>query len=96
MNRKALRAFFAAQIDAAKKDAATPAFKPVRDVPNSGNWRSADPKNVGEFCGVGFWFARRVQRDIKIPIGLVPYVQSLLLARYLRGDLDAYPPFLMK
>lgn len=32
----------------------------------------------------------------KVPWGLVPYVQSLLLARYLRGDLDAYPPFLWK
>ncbi|HOJ00266.1 MAG TPA: type I-C CRISPR-associated endonuclease Cas1c [Anaerolineaceae bacterium] len=29
----------------------------------------------------------------KIMFGLVPYVQALLLARYLRGDLDAYPPF---
>lgn len=29
----------------------------------------------------------------KIPFGLIPYVQALLLARYLRGDLDAYPPF---
>ena len=28
----------------------------------------------------------------KIPWGLVPYVQSLLLARSLRGDLDDYPP----
>lgn len=32
----------------------------------------------------------------KIPWGLVPYVQALLLARYLRGDVDAYPPFLWK
>lgn len=32
----------------------------------------------------------------KITWGLVPYVQSLLLARYLRGDLDEYPPFLWK
>lgn len=32
----------------------------------------------------------------KIPWGLVPYLQALLLARYLRGDLDAYPPFLWK
>ena len=32
----------------------------------------------------------------KLPWGLVPYVQSLLLARYLRGDLDDYPPFLWK
>ncbi len=28
--------------------------------------------------------------------GLVPYFQALLLARYLRGDLDEYPPFLWK
>lgn len=32
----------------------------------------------------------------KVPWGLVPYVQALLLARYLRGDLDDYPPFLWK
>lgn len=32
----------------------------------------------------------------KMPWGLVPYMQALLLARYLRGDLDAYPPFLWK
>ncbi len=32
----------------------------------------------------------------KISIGLLPYVQALLLARHLRGDLDAYPPFFWK
>lgn len=32
----------------------------------------------------------------KLPWGLVPYMQALLLARFLRGDLDAYPPFLWK
>ena len=32
----------------------------------------------------------------KIEIGLLPHAQALLLARYLRGDLDAYPPFLLK
>jgi len=32
----------------------------------------------------------------KVEWGLVPYVQALLLARFLRGDLDAYPPFLWK
>ena len=32
----------------------------------------------------------------KIPWGLVPYVQALLLARTLRGDLEAYPPFFWK
>lgn len=28
----------------------------------------------------------------RIAFGLVPHVQAMLLARYLRGDLDAYPP----
>ena len=32
----------------------------------------------------------------KIPRGLVPHVQALLLSRFLRGDLDGYPPFLWK
>jgi len=32
----------------------------------------------------------------KVALGLVPYVQALLLARYVRGDLDAYPSFFWK
>lgn len=32
----------------------------------------------------------------KLPWGLVPYVQALLLARFIRDDLDEYPPFLWK
>lgn len=32
----------------------------------------------------------------KLAWGMIPYIQALLLARYLRGDLDAYPPFLWK
>ena len=32
----------------------------------------------------------------KIEWGMVPHAQAMLLARYLRGDLDEYPPFLWK
>lgn len=32
----------------------------------------------------------------KIEIGLIPHAQAMLLARYLRGDLDGYPPFFWK
>ena len=32
----------------------------------------------------------------KVEWGMVPYVQSMLLARFLRGDLDGYPAFLWK
>jgi len=32
----------------------------------------------------------------KIQLGLLPYVQALLFARFIRGDLDNYPVFFMK
>lgn len=34
--------------------------------------------------------------DEKAPLGLVPYLQAQMLARHLRGDLDAYPPWFWK
>lgn len=48
------------------------------------------------------WQNRRQERishpflDDKIEWGLVPYAQALLLARAIRNDLDAYPPFMWK
>ena len=48
------------------------------------------------------WQARKKEMIVhpylneKIPIGLLPYAQSMLLARYLRGDLDDYPVFLIR
>jgi CRISPR-associated protein Cas1 len=47
------------------------------------------------------WQSRKKEEIIhpylkeKIQIGLLPYSQSMLLARYLRGDLDDYPVFLI-
>ena len=32
----------------------------------------------------------------KAPLGLMPQLQAQLLARHLRGELDAYPPFVWK
>lgn len=32
----------------------------------------------------------------RVAAGLLPFVQAQLLAKHLRGDLDAYPPFLVK
>lgn len=34
--------------------------------------------------------------DEKIEWGMIPYVQAMLLARSIRGDLDEYPPFFWK
>ena len=48
------------------------------------------------------WHKRKQEEIIhpflkeKIKIGLIPYVQAMLLARYLRGDLDGYPAFIWK
>ena len=48
-------------------------------------------------------YQKRKQEEIQHPflgeqveVGLLPFVQAMLLARYLRGDLDGYPPFLWK
>ena len=32
----------------------------------------------------------------KMATGMLAHCQALLLARHLRGDLDAYPPYLMQ
>jgi CRISPR-associated protein Cas1 len=34
--------------------------------------------------------------DEKIEVGLIPYAQALLMARYMRGDIECYPPFFSK
>jgi len=48
-------------------------------------------------------YQNRKQEEIKHPflnekvaVGLLPYIQALLLSRYLRGDMDAYAPFLWR
>ncbi|MBO6308173.1 MAG: type I-C CRISPR-associated endonuclease Cas1 [Oribacterium sp.] len=51
---------------------------------------------------IEYWQKRKYEElkhpylNEKLEWGMLPYVQSLLLARYIRGDLDAYPPFLWK
>ncbi len=48
-------------------------------------------------------YQKRKQEEIqhpflgeKVAIGLLPHCQAMLLSRYLRGDLDGYPPFIWK
>ncbi len=48
-------------------------------------------------------YQKRKQEEIthpfieeKVPLGLLPYVQALLLSRYLRGDIDGYPPYIWR
>lgn len=46
---------------------------------------------------------QRKQKEIEHPflkekhkVGLLPYIQATLLSRYIRGDLESYPPFLIR
>jgi CRISPR-associated protein Cas1 len=48
-------------------------------------------------------YQKRKQEELRHPflgedmaIGLVPHIQARLLARYIRGELDGYPPFFWK
>lgn len=48
-------------------------------------------------------YQKRKQEEIqhpflqeKVPFGIVPHIQAMLLARFIRGDLDGYPSFLWK
>lgn len=48
-------------------------------------------------------YQKRKQEEIehpflkeKVSVGILFYVQALLMARYLRGDMDNYPPFIWK
>jgi CRISPR-associated protein Cas1 len=34
--------------------------------------------------------------DEGVELGLLPHAQALLLARHLRGDMQNYPPFVMR
>lgn len=55
----------------------------------------------GRKAVLGSW-QKRKQEEIMhpylnetIPIGLIPYTQAMLMSRYLRGDIDGYPPYFM-
>ena len=56
----------------------------------------------GRRAFLGGWQTRKQETithpflNEKLPWGLVPYVQALLLARTLRSDMELYPPFFWK
>lgn len=34
-------------------------------------WQAAEPSNVARFSGVAFYFARRLHRELKVPVGII-------------------------
>ena len=53
------------------KAVAGPMARPAADVGVSGPWRVASPATAASFNGVGFYFAREVNRATGVPIGLI-------------------------
>ena len=47
-----------------------PAREPQDDVP-AGGWEVCSPQTVAEFTAVGYYFARYLQRELDVPIGLI-------------------------
>lgn len=41
------------------------------DEVKGGDWKAATPENVGDFTAVGFFFARELYNELKVPIGFV-------------------------
>jgi len=45
------------------------AAKPKTDC--QGSWSECSPKTVGDFSGVGYFFARDLQKEIEVPVGMI-------------------------
>lgn len=43
---------------------------PQREV-NSDGWKVSNPANTKDFSGIGYFFARNIYRELKVPIGLI-------------------------
>lgn len=45
--------------------------KPENDISQNANWRSASPATTGNFTAVGYFFAKKLYDQLKVPIGLI-------------------------
>lgn len=44
---------------------------PLGDIGNGYGWHSATPSEVGNFTAVGYFFAKNLYQELKVPIGLI-------------------------
>ncbi len=47
----------------------TVSVKPLDNV--KGSWKKDDPQNVADFSAVGYQFAKRLQKRLKVPVGVI-------------------------
>lgn len=82
-----------------KKDADYPQIRFLRQtwapphMRKDDEWKICSPETVGEFSATGFFFAKALQRDLKIPIGiLVAAADGTVISRWLSEEaLESIP-----
>ncbi|MFC7523767.1 sialate O-acetylesterase [Parapedobacter sp. GCM10030251] len=47
------------------------AGQPLDDIGEPLEWKQANPQNVGDFTAVGYFYARELQKQLDVPIGLI-------------------------
>lgn len=60
-----------------------------------GSWKLCSPENAGDFSAVAYYFGRRLQKDLDVPIGLITcaYGASTIEAWIREGTLKTHPQF---
>jgi sialate O-acetylesterase len=46
-------------------------YNPKQDLERTAKWQQANSENVGKFTAVGYFYARELQKELDIPIGLI-------------------------
>ncbi len=84
-----------------------PSMMPEKNVPSDG-WKVTRPQTVGQFTAVGYFFARELQKELDVPVGLIgsnwggtriePWIppagfQSVSALRDTAGKLDSFPTY---
>ena len=49
----------------------TLATSPQKDLPVSTKWTAVTPETVGACSAVAYWYAKQLQKELKVPIGLI-------------------------
>ncbi|MEJ6620490.1 MAG: sialate O-acetylesterase [Opitutae bacterium] len=44
---------------------------PQTEGPNKGEWKTCSPATIGNFSAAGYYFGRRVHKELNVPVGLV-------------------------
>ncbi len=77
-----------------------PTARPIDET--AGKWVEADPKTVGDWTAVGYFFGRDLEQDLKVPVGLIQSAWggtraeawtspgALEASPFYKGEIDAF------